>query len=176
MISSCFGVASPIVTLRRWAFLSSPATITYVALVFAEDRVGRHGERTGTLLDDDLDAQRRSDRQLRRPVEGETNIGRDPAGIHRRRSRQDLARLRFVASRHRHADRVADVDAGEIWNGDGSGDLQPRRIDDAQDDVSGAGIDEIAGIVVALRDHPGKRSAHDRPRLEHDALREPLCA
>src|SRR6266545_3415278 len=75
---------------------------------------------------------------------------RDDGRVDRLAGRIDDARWR----RRRHACKAAD--------GHRRDDFETIGIDDAKDRVGGARLDEIPGIVPALRDDTGEARAHDR--------------
>ena len=135
--SACVGVVSPTVDLALVRLVVVAGDHDEGVVVFVDERFDRHGERVGTLL--------RATISTRTGVPAASFV---PASKAMRTSAADAGRI----DRRRPASapcpssasvlpgtstrtRLADLDAPQLGNRHRRDDLQPRRIDDAQDHV-----------------------------------------
>ena len=107
-------------------------------------RFGGHRQRVGALLGDDLDANGCAGGEACRAGKRHAHVRGDSGRVDNGRTREHLAGLGFVASRHENANRAADFDASHIGNCDRRDDLESCRIDDPQDDVRCGRFDHVA--------------------------------
>ena len=95
----------------------------------------------------------------------EADRNRRRAGLDGGRTRDDLQRdLRSPAATAARRARAPITTRGDVGERHRRDDFEPLRIDDAQHRIAGGGFDEIAGVVIPLRDDAVEGRAHDRAR------------